>query len=132
MNFTHPEAGCNWLGVGGQVFNVQNEPVPSLVMLVEGEFDSEEVRFLSLTGVAPIYGPGGYEIVLADQPVVSTGTLRIQVFDLAGTPLSESIAFNTFANCEMNLIIINFVDELPTPGALRYYLPVFFSSLVVE
>jgi hypothetical protein len=131
-NFTHPEAGCTWFGIGGQVFDAQNEPVTSLVVMVEGTLYGEPVRFLSLTGVAPIYGPGGYEIVLGNQPVRTRDKLRIQIFDIAGEPLSEPITFDTFARCERNLILMNFVDELPVPSEIRYYFPVFLSSVIVE
>jgi hypothetical protein len=131
-NFTHPEAGCNWFGIGGQVFDALNEPVTSLVIMVEGTLYGEPVRFLSLTGVAPIYGPGGYEIVLGNQPVRTRDKLHIQIFDIAGEPLSEPITFDTFARCERNLILMNFVDELPVPGEIRYYFPVFLSSVIVE
>ena len=32
QNFVHPEAGCNWMGVGGQVFDKQGDPTQNLVV----------------------------------------------------------------------------------------------------
>ena len=61
-----------------------------------------------MTGTAPEYGKGGYEFVLADQPIASTNTLWIQLLDQADLPLSDKIYFSTYDTCEQNLILINF------------------------
>jgi len=109
-NFSHPEAGCNWMGVAGQVFGAKGEPQINLILIVKGELNQSKLDFVGVTGIpqADIYGPGGYEIVLADIPLQSYGSLTIQVFDLAGQPLSAAVPFSTYADCTKNLIILNF------------------------
>jgi len=61
-----------------------------------------------MTGLADVYGPGGFEITLADKLVASEGTLWIQLLDQQNLPLSQRIYFNTYDDCERNLIIIYF------------------------
>jgi hypothetical protein len=63
---------------------------------------------LTMTGLAPEYGPGGFEITLSDKLVASNSTLWIQLLDQQNLPLSDRIYFSTFDDCEKNLIIIYF------------------------
>ena len=49
-----------------------------------------------------------YEFVLGDTPIPSTQLLWVQLFDQAMLPLSEQINFDTFEECDKNLILINF------------------------
>jgi hypothetical protein len=128
-NFVHPDTGCNWMGVAGQVFGNDEKPIAGLVVEVAGTLGDKPVLFLALTGGNTILGPGGYEITLTDQPVASTGMLWVQIFDLNGNPQSEKILFNTYAateNCDNNLIVINF-NETGLP-LNRYYLPVILKA----
>ena len=68
---------------------------------------------IGLTGVpeADIYGPGGYEIKIADKAVDSENTLTIRVLDLQGNNLTNALPFKTFLDCKKNLIIINFITK---------------------
>jgi len=112
-NFLYPEAGCNWMGVGGQVFSLEGEPVTGLIVEVSGILDGQEVLYLALTGGSPVLGPGGFEIKLADQPVASEGALTLQLFDLSGEPQTPRVNFDTYAgegSCERNLILINYTE----------------------
>jgi len=104
----HPELGCNFLGIGGQAFGADGAPVLALRVEVTGTLDGESVYLLSLTGAATQYGSGGYEIYLSDEPVDSTGSLQIVLLDQEGQPLSEPIFFDTYADCEQNLVLLNF------------------------
>lgn len=108
-NIFHPESGCNWLGVAGQVFGENSEPVINIVVEAGGTLEGEPVFGLTLTGLAPDYGSGGYEIYLADHAISSQGTVWIQLFDLAGQVISPQIYFDTFDSCDQNLMLINFV-----------------------
>lgn len=108
-NFTHPDAGCNWIGVAGQAFDENGKPVSSLAVSVKGTFGSTNIDLLSVTGSAPAYGPGGYEVILGTKPLATTGKLVIQLLDASAKPLTEKIAFDTSADCAENLILINFV-----------------------
>lgn len=109
-NFARPSNGCNWLGVAGQVFGPDGLPVLNLIVSVKGKLGNTVVDAFSMTGLAEgdPYGPGGYEIKLADQPYSTSKSLAVQVFDLDAKPLSSPLTLDTFLDCGKNLIIINF------------------------
>ena len=109
-NFAHPSEGCDWLGIVGQVFDGDGKPSLNKVIMVTGEFEEKVVEIVGVTGVpeADIYGPGGFEIQIADHVFASEKALFIQVFNLDGIPISDSIPFDTIADCRKNLVIINF------------------------
>ncbi len=128
-NFADLDAGCNWMGVGGQVFSRNDEPVNGLITEVGGLLDGNTILSLALTGGSPVLGPGGFTVKLADQPIASENALWIQLFDLAGIPLSEKIYFSTFAaseGCEKNLVIVNFREA--GLKSLDYFLPSVFKN----
>jgi hypothetical protein len=111
-NIYHPELGCNWMGVGGQVIDLSNAPVIGLIIKLGGQLPG--VSFpedqISLTGVALSYGRSGYEFTLANKPKASQGQVWVQLISQAGGPLSEKIVFDTYDSCEQNLTIIDFVQ----------------------
>ena len=111
-NIYHPELECNWMGVGGQVVDMSNAPVIGLIIRLGGNLPG--VKFpentISLTGLALTYGRSGYEFKLADKPIASRGSLWVQLLNQSGGPLSDKVYFNTYENCEQNLIIIDFVQ----------------------
>ncbi len=109
QNFAHLDKACNWMGVAGQAFDKTGSPVLNLVVVVDGMVSGKALDLLGMTGTAHAYGSGGYELVVGDKAVVSTGPLTIQLFDLAGKPLTDPFPFNTVADCKKNLILINFV-----------------------
>lgn len=113
--------GCGWMGVAGQVFATETETVPLLVVQIGGTLQGEEFLGLSLTGTARQYGPGGYEIVLADRTFASDNTLWMQIFDLDGNPLSNQVYFNTFSDCQRNLILINFISSALSPDYKEFF-----------
>jgi hypothetical protein len=127
-NFAHPDLGCNFLGIAGQVFDKSRNPVKMLVVEAGGSLEGDQIFGLSLTGNAPAYGPAGYEIGLADHPAESTGSVWIQLFDLGGNALSGQIFFDTSADCDKNLILINFVETIFPIPELDVYLPAIYKN----
>lgn len=126
FNLPHAEAGCSWLGVGGQVFGEDTAPVLGLNILVGGTLDGYKVGSLGTTGMETNIGEGGYEITLGDHPVDSKGTLWIEVVDNIGNPLSVKIPFDTVNDCSKNFILINFnrfVPEKPIGSGGSAFLP---------
>jgi hypothetical protein len=111
-NIYHPELGCNWMGVGGQVVDMSNAPVIGLIIKLGGRLPNVSFHddMISLTGLASSYGRSGYEFALADHPIASRSRLWVQLLSQSGAPLSEQIYFNTYDSCEQNLIIIDFVQ----------------------
>jgi len=111
-----PDRGCNWMGVTGQILDAQGQPVPEpFFLLVQGKVNGQIVRLIGYAGTAPQLGEvggqvSGFDIKIADQPFASTGVFTLQLFDLnTGEPLSEPVPFDTFADCERNAILINFI-----------------------
>ncbi|HIE56798.1 MAG TPA: hypothetical protein EYP88_01010 [Anaerolineales bacterium] len=107
-NIYHPDAGCAWMGVGGQVVGLNGGPVLYLSIKLGGSINGESVDLLTISGTAPQYGQAGYEFKLSEQPVDSAQQLYVQLLDQADLPLSEKYYFDTFNDCEKNLILINF------------------------
>lgn len=121
-NFTHPEMGCQWMGVAGQVFDADGKPMQELVVEFGGTLAGQDVFGLTVLGQAEAYGSGGYEFKLSDQPIASSETVWARVYDLDGIPLSKDTYFSTYGECEKNLVLLNFVQisKLPTDWV---YLP---------
>lgn len=132
QNFSRPEAGCDWSGIAGQVFDLDGEPVSPLVIEVEGTIEDQNISLLALTGVAPLYGPAGFEITLANRAVDTQQSLWIQVFDMQGRAISERISFDTYADCSKNLILMNFVQVDPNRVDIFYYLPITYKNAGAE
>lgn len=128
-NFLQTESGCDFMGVAGQVFSRNDQPVTGLIVEVGGTLGGSPVLLLSITGDSTALGPGGYEIKLADEPVASQGTLWLQLHDVMGKPQSEKVYFDTYSGeneCDQNLIIINFRELSTAP--LEQYLPSIFRA----
>lgn len=100
-NFNQPQAGCDWMGVAGQVFDANGIEVLGLVIHSGDQ--------TAITGEMLAYGPGGYEIQLSDSPKNTSAQYWVQVFNTEGQPLSDQVFFNTYEDCSQNLILVNFV-----------------------
>ncbi len=114
-NFAHPELGCQWMGVAGQVFDSDGIPMEELVIEFGGTLAGQDVFGLTITGRAEVYGPGGFEFKLADQPKTSDGTIWARVYNYDGIMLSADTYFSTYADCDRNLILLNFVQAFEPP-----------------
>ena len=102
----HPELGCDWIGVAGQVLGMNDEPVRFIIVHLGGTLEGQTVDSLIATGMATAYGPAGYEFIIANRLVATNDSLWIQLEDVQGLPLSDKIYFDTFDNCDQNLVII--------------------------
>jgi hypothetical protein len=109
--FRQPELGCAWTGVAGQIFDTEGEPVSGIVVVVEGALGDTPVDAVTVSGAAPAYGPGGYELQLGQQPIAAAGTLSLLLYDLDGVPLIQPLSFDTRAGCTQNLVLINFQQQ---------------------
>jgi hypothetical protein len=99
--------GCQWMGVAGSVFDKRSNPVIGLVIQFGGVLDGRLLTTATnITGLFRAYGESGFEFTIADQPIASSGTLWVQLFDDAGLPLSNKIFFDTSDQCEENLVLI--------------------------
>jgi hypothetical protein len=124
-NFVSPQSGCNWMGVGGQVFDLNGTPLTRLVIEVGGDLEGRDIFHLALSGNEPILGPGGFLVVLSDHALNTSGQLWILVYDLAGQPLIRRTYFPTFSDCTKNFTLINFKQRSPAM-AIRMTLPLVY------
>ena len=97
-------AGCNWLGIAGLVFDVQGQPIGFGEYQVHTWGSGIDVRVP--VGGAPAYGPSGYEVFLFDSPVVNNYNLQLETAD--GSTISPIYAVQTHASCSENLLFFSF------------------------
>lgn len=105
-NFAN-NAGCNWLGIAGEVVDLSGNPVPAgnyQVHIWESGIDARVA-----TGTAPAYGPSGWEQFVFDSPIIRS--YNIQLETTAGTPVSQVYQVQTRASCNDNLLLMLFVQN---------------------
>jgi hypothetical protein len=97
------DAGCDWLGVGGQVYDAQGIPFPGVTIRCwSGGWEGTGV-----SGQHPEYGPAGWEVYLYNQP--RDATWNCQVVQ-GGAGVSPVVTFTTTTNngCNLNSVRIDF------------------------
>jgi hypothetical protein len=87
------------MGVGGQVFNMENQPIVNLSI--------HPLDLDTITGSAPDIGPSGYVFNLGDHPIGSVDTIWVFVHDGSGSPLSDPVYFSTSTECNENFVMVN-------------------------
>lgn len=108
-NFFHQDLGCNWMGIAGQVFDKNGHPLIKVIVEVKGIVNGKVFSKLHMTGLAPAYGQGGFEIPLSTTGAFkSVNQMAITLYDLNGKRLSTPLIFSTTDDCTKNLIIINY------------------------
>lgn len=100
-------AGCNWLGIAGEVLDLSRNPVAKDTYLVHiwdnGLNDRVPV------GGAPAYSPSGWERAIDNRPLVRSYKLQLETTN--GTPVSEIYTVTTRASCNENLLRFDFVQN---------------------
>jgi hypothetical protein len=104
----HPEAGCNWQGVGGTVVDANNADMLRMTISLIGFYNGKSVNELTVSSIAPAYGKSGFEFVLGTAPISSNDELYLQLLDQSGLPLSDKIYVDTFDECSKNLVLVRF------------------------
>ena len=96
-------AGCNWLGVGGQVFDAQGVPFPGVtVRCWSGGFEGT-----SVSGSHGEYGPAGWEVFLYDRPRDATWNCQVVQGGVGVSPV-VTFATTTENGCNRNSVRIDF------------------------
>ncbi len=98
--------GCAWLSIAGQVFDLNNTPVPGLPIQVTGDDSFSKLVF---SGSADAFGPSGYEVQLDTTPKEAEYVVRL--LNTTGMPLSEPIVVRTLSSCDRNVAVVNFVQN---------------------
>jgi hypothetical protein len=103
-----PGLDCEVLIIAGQVKDLKDDPIKNLTIHLFGELGGFEIDLYRVAGSEPTYGESGYEFVLEDLVVESEDTLFIQLVDTNDIPFSRPYAVQTYAECQKNMILINF------------------------
>lgn len=107
--FTHPELGCNWQGIGGQITGMNGQPLLGYTIRLEGVTDPTLI-LTTVSGGATAYGPSGWEIKVADAP--NTHVFRVTIYqDERRVSDPKLVAFS--GECSRNLGIMNFNQLTP-------------------
>ncbi len=105
----NPNSTCAWMGVAGRVNDLQDRPYVGAMIRLGGTINYQPIQEqYTLAGMATNYGASGFEFTISNTLIASKQTLWIQLVDQARVPLSDKIYFDTYADCEENLILINF------------------------
>jgi uncharacterized protein YraI len=107
--FTHPELGCNWQGIGGQILGLYGEPLTGFTIRVEGVTDPS-LLVQTVSGSSQTYGPSGWEIKLADYP--NSHVYRVTLYE-GPRRVSDPRQVSFPGDCSRNLGIMNFNQLTP-------------------
>jgi hypothetical protein len=107
QNFAN-NAGCSWMGIGGQVFDVQGNPVPQGAYQVHVWGSGVDARVPVWS--APAYGPAGWE-QFAGVNAPEVRNYNVQLETTSGTAVSEAYPVQTHAACNQNLVLFNFLQN---------------------
>lgn len=100
-------AGCAWQGIGGQVFGIDNSPLPGIRVHVFGN----GLELFADSGSNTLYGPSGWEIAVANN--ITPGTYTVELQTPQGTIISPQQTVTFPSNCSGNLALVNFQQSRP-------------------
>ena len=106
QNFAN-NAGCNWMAIAGEVFDLEGNPVAPGQYVVHVWDSGIDER--PTVGGAPAYGPSGYEQFLFDAPRVQDHNVQLETS--SGTAVSQVYRVQTRASCNQNLVWFTFVQN---------------------
>lgn len=100
-------AGCNWQGIGGQVFDANGNPLTNIRVHVFGQsFDQ-----FTTSGSNSLYGVGGYEISVGTAS--TPATFIVELLSEQGTVISPQVTVAFPGDCTRNLALVNFIQSRP-------------------
>jgi hypothetical protein len=70
-------AGCNWMGIAGQAFDLSGRPIIGLIVRVTFEDGAID----AITGSNKAYGEGGYEVFLNNHAEATTGAYNVRLLN---------------------------------------------------
>jgi hypothetical protein len=106
---TNPDGrgGCNWSSIAGTVADANGQALNGYQIRILGEAINETV----ISGTAPGYGPGGFELQVGNEAV--DAEFAVQLLDPAGTPVSDVITTTTNSRCDWNISVLRFIQNSP-------------------
>jgi len=105
-----PSRTCDWMGIAGQVTDLQGTPVRGIRVVLQGRLEDRQIDLISMSGTDLRYGPAGFEFFLGEKPIASSDQITVQLIDQAGLPLSAKIPIETYSECDKNLVWLDFVE----------------------
>lgn len=108
-----PDTDCTKLWIAGRVTDANKKPVIGLIVKMGGSLPGKSFTpaDVKLTGLATAYGPSGFEFDTGLEPVASTNTLWVQIYNQANAALSTPILITTYKDCKKNLVLITFQEK---------------------
>ncbi len=100
-------AGCDWMGIAGEVLDINRNPVPAGSYVVHVWGSGIDARIT--VGTAPDYSPSGWEQFLFNSPVIRD--YNVQLETASGTAVSQQYRVQSRASCNENLIRFDFVQN---------------------
>lgn len=101
--------GCNWQGIGGQVFDLQGNAFPNLrVSVSDGAGTFQE---FAVTGSNTLYGESGWEVPVGT--AAENRTFFVELRSGEGTPISPVVQITFPGQCDSNRAIVNFTQVRP-------------------
>ena len=110
--YTPHQSGCQFMYVGGSILDLEGNPVAGYTVRLSGVIDGHpELTLEAVSGSAPQYSIGGFEIQIGDfGPIATQNGIYLQLFLEDGSSASSMISFSTSGDCNRNLININFLQ----------------------
>lgn len=106
QNFAN-NAGCSWMGIAGEVLDLQSNPVGAGQYRVHVWGSGIDERVFA--GDAPAYGPSGYEQFLFNAPVIRDYNVQLETAN--GSAVSQVYSVQSRASCNQNLLNFDFVQN---------------------
>ncbi len=106
MNFANT-AGCAWQGIGGQVFDLNGQPLTQMRVHVFGE----GVDLYTASGSNTLYGLSGWEVPLGT--TLTGNSYIVELQSPGGTPISPQITVTFTPDCSKNLALVSFAQTRP-------------------
>ena len=100
-------AGCGWLGIAGEVLDLNRNPVAPNEYRVHVWGNGVDER--QTVGSALQYGPSGWEQFLGESPAAQD--YNVQLETISGTAVSQVYRVQTRASCSQNLTQIDFLKN---------------------
>lgn len=100
-------AGCNWLGIAGEVLDLNRNPVPDGQYKVHVWGSGIDQR--PDVGGAKDYSPSGWEQFVANTPLIRDYNVQLETIN--GTAVSQVYTVQTRASCSQNLVRFDFVQN---------------------
>lgn len=107
-NFVNPSAACNFMGIGGQVYGLNNEALTGIQISVTSDTGFNQT---TISGSNTAMGQSGW-LVQVDTKV-SPITYTVELKSPQGASLSNKVKVPFPGTCEQNLALINFKQGRP-------------------